>query len=206
MEISVPCEAFARITSILNYLPEMTPQALPWFRSVRVEDGMLICTNRQFIVVERVFGMQVPAPFHIDAHPTLIEACKKEGAYGSKLHIVVNEPLKWTSAKTTLGYNYPGNAGVWSDFANDVARWRETLPTEPATKSSGGMFFDALQIYNLCESSPSQKIAFPEHIDVDKPCLVRDIHDDTWFAVFMPRPRGPVHVPAVYPSWWRDVL
>lgn len=203
MEISFPCEPFARLTSVLKYMPS---DASKWFNSVRLEDGMMIASNRQFIVVERVFGMQIPRPIHIVADPKLIEQCRTEGKFESKCHVVVNDMMKFASLKTTLGYMHAGNAALWIDFPNDMDRWKSLLPEKLADKTNGGMYLDTEQVSYLIESSPTGKIVFPEMIDVTTPCIVRDINDDRWFAMFIPKPHDKSVSPAVYPGWWKDTF
>lgn len=198
MEHIIPCETFARLVNVLKYMPKDDP----WCKSVRLEGNLAIATNRQYIVIERL-ETTAPSVLHIPADPVLIEQCAKEAAFHGKMHIVANDMLKFASLKTSLGYQYPGNAGLYLDTLNVVDRWREVIPEALPKKSKGCMTLYTQQLANLAESSPSGQLIFPEHVDWTVPVVVRDAVDPNWCAFFYVRDSEKLNDPAHIPGWIR---
>ena len=196
MEHIIPCETFARLCNVLKFMPKDDP----WCRSIRLDGNMAIATNRFYIAIERL-DTSVASVLHIPADPVLIEQCVKEAPFHSKMHIVANDMLRFASLKTSLGYAYPGNAGVYLDTLNPVDRWREIVPTSLPKKSKGSMCIDTAMLASLAESSPSGKITFPEHIDWTLPVVVRDAVDPNWCGIFYVRESDNPHDPATIPGW-----
>jgi hypothetical protein len=198
MEFTIPCEVFARLSNVLR---DQKPGGNEWTKSIRVEDGCLVATNRYYMAVEKLDGLPAGVT-HIVADPALIEQCRIETAFHSKLHILVNSLLNFTTIKTTMGYVYPGNGGIVSNAVNDLDRWRGVFPTELPTAPNGGLFLDLAAFQNLLDSSPSKQIVLPEMIDANKPCIVRDVNTAFWIGVFYPRKGSNERVAgATIPSW-----
>ena len=196
MEHTIPCETFARLCNVLKYMPTDDP----WCNSVRLERGLAIVTNRQYLAIEKIDN-QVDEPLHVIADPALIAQCQVEAMYHGKLHIVANSMLKYASLKSTMGYQFPGNAALYLDTKCDPERWRDIVPRELPKKSKGSMSLECGALANLVESSPSGRIIFPEQIDWSVPVLVRDAVDPNWCAVFYVRESGQIHEPATIPGW-----
>jgi hypothetical protein len=113
--------------------------------------------------------------------------------------------LKYTVAKTSLGYVTTQNLHYTGDIGDKWPRWREIVAkcAEPAKKPSGGMFWDAVGINKLVSSSPSGKVVFEEAIDTGRPTLVRDVTDYHWLGVFNPLDKMQRHAPAALPTWMK---
>lgn len=199
-DFTVPCDTFARLSNVLRSMP---PDIDPHFKSIRIDNGVAVASNRIIMAVENI-GKN-PGIIHVIASPGLIENCRKEAAYSSTLTITVNEPLKWAVAKTSFGYIEPGNCCLWSDAANDLDKWRDIALSakEPVKVNQGGMFWDAENIANLAAASPSGRVVFEENIDTHgRVALIRDINDYDWFGMFQPWGSfGEKINPAVLPTW-----
>lgn len=196
MEHVISCETFVRLTNALKHMPKDDP----WCKSVRLEGNLAIVTNRHYLVIERL-ETEAPSVLHIPTDPTLIEQCQSEAVYHSKMHIVANDMLKFASLKTSLGYQYAGNAGLYLDSPNVMDRWREIIPDSLPKKSKGSMCLDLPALTNIVESSPSGQIVFPEHIDWSQPVVIRDLVDSNWCAFFYVRESDNPHDPATIPGW-----
>lgn len=133
--------------------------------------------------------------------PALVAQCVAEIAFNSKLVIVANPMLAYTSIKTTFGYNYPSNAMVQLPEANNFNNWRAWFPDEMPTATHGAMFWQSLLIQALASTSPSGGICFPEFVDVTRPVVVRDGASENWAGLFMPVPENPPIDAATIPNW-----
>ena len=191
----ISCDAFVRLSTLLIETDD------PAFRTIRFDNGQALATDRQFLSIENIGGPKGVA--HVIADPTLLEHCRAESKFHSKLTITVVEPLKFATAKTTFGYSHNSNCSYWPDGPTDFDRWREVVmqAATPATKSSGGMFWLAEWVARLAKASPSGSVVFEENIDITRPTLVRDVEDYDWLGVFQPFSRGHQYKPATLPSW-----
>ena len=199
-EFSVPCDVIARLARVLAV---ESSEPTEWFRSIRIDNGVAVATNRIVMAVEHIGDN--PGIVHIVADPALIAQCASEAPYKSVLTVTVNEMLRYAVAKTTLGYVHPANCAVWSDLPNEFDRWRSIveLARIPLTATRGAMYWNAENIANLAASSPSGRLVFEEFFDTGgmRPTIVRDVNDYEWFGVFQPFARGESHAPATLPSW-----
>ena len=200
IEHTIPCETYVRLAKLLDY----DPMGDPWCKSVRLEDGYAIVTNRQMMVVERI-DCPNPAPFHLVIDPVLLQAAETEAPMHSKLHITAIDAIKTASAKTTLGYSFTGNAGLYLDEMNVIDSWRERVPTEIVAASNGSMRLCLKSMQSLLATSPSGAVTFPEIVDWAKPVVVNDEVDPNWFAVFFVRRGENPHNPARLPAWFKGV-
>lgn len=198
MEHIISCETFVRLSNVLKFMPKDDP----WCKSVRLEGNLAIATNRFYLVIERL-ETTAPSVLHIPADPILIEQCRTEAVYHSKMHIVANDMLKFASLKTSLGYQYAGNAGLYLDEPNVLDHWREIVPESMPKKSKGSICLWADALLNIVESSPSSQIVFPEHVDWSQPVVIRDAIDPNWCAFFYVRESDNPHDAAVIPGWLR---
>lgn len=195
----IPCDTFVRLTNILHGMPDDINE---WFRTVRIDNGIAVATNRRILAAENIGG---PAGvIHVIADQALINQCRTEAAFSSTLTITVNEVLKFAVAKTTLGYVHPGNCVRFGDDAGDFDRWRTVVGQckTPATAARGGMFWDADMIARLAAASPSGRVVFEEIIDASgRPTIIRDINEYNWIGVFQPFSTEESYSPATLPSW-----
>jgi hypothetical protein len=196
MQFTVPCEVVARLSTVLGRMPD---NANEWFRSIRYDNGVLVVSNRKIIAAEYVGGPSGVA--HIVAEPALIEQCRTEGNFGSSLEINIIEAMRFTTAKTTLGYAFPGNAGVWSAAANDFDQWRTLARGEKKLNSAKFMRWYAEEIAMLASSSPSGVVCFPEKIDPTRAIVVRDSVDLKWCGLLQGNAENEGFFPATLPDW-----
>lgn len=194
---TIPCETFARLARLLD----ATDSNDPWVNSIRLESNLAIVTSRTMLAVERLPVTNDDAPIHIVTSPDLVTACAGEASFNGSLEVVVNDALRWASAKTTFGFQLPTNATVWSDVPNPLDRWRSIVPSDAPTKSKGSLCLWTDQLQHLVAASPSHQIVFPAVIDWTVPVLIRDAVDENWFAVFYVRKSDNPHKPAIKPEW-----
>lgn len=197
-EVCIPCDKIARLSNVLKFLPEFADE---WTDSFRLEDDCIMATNRCYMAVERI-SANVGQPVHIKADPAFVSQCVTEAKFSSNVYFVINVPLGIVTARTTLGYQYPGNLLHRPNVPNKIDSWRSIVPRQSAKRSKGGLMIDAGQIMMLVETSPSRQIVFEENIDTAQPTIVRDLHDPDWFGVFNPKSNETLHDPAKLPGWF----
>ncbi len=198
-EISIPCETIARLANVLKYFPESADE---WTNSLRLEDNYIMATNRCYMAVERI-AANIPTPVHIKADPAFIQQCLTESQYSSNVFLVVNPVLGMVTARTTMGYQYPGNLLLTGPTPNKLDNWKAVIPREPSKVSNGGMMLDMNQFMMLAETAPSKQIVFEQNVDITRPTIVRDLFDPHWFGVFNAKDDKNIHDPATIPSWFK---
>lgn len=204
MEFNLNCEQYVRLSA----LPKMLDQAETrvHFRSIFVERHnnhlYLIATNVKTAAIEYLGPNDGPdEETAIAIDEMLIEACRKEIEFNSKLSIIANSMLAFTSAKTTFGYLHPNNLHVNLPEQHNFYGWRDWLPPEIPTTPHGAMMWNADLIATLGNSAPSGIIRFPTCIDSRRPVVVRDVETDNWLGLFMPSPGDRTIEPASIPEW-----
>lgn len=211
MQFIIPCETIVRLANVTKTIAARHVNDLA--KCLRVEivgnDLLAITTNGQIAAFERfgdaITGMTGSVQINLD--PALLNQCQTEIAFNGTVEIVVNDMLKFASAKTSLGYSFPGNVALWTPI-NALDKWRDWAIQKPVVKSSGAMFMNTDDITNLGLSSPTGRIAFPEFIDGSKPVIVRDTTDAKWVGMFMPNIRKDDGTaiqaePAKAPEWFK---
>ena len=196
----IPCDAIARMSHILAGVPA---DADTHFRTIRVENGMVIASNRKTLVVELIGGNVGAMNLIVDT--ALLAQCVTEATFGSTLTVTVNEVLQFAAAKTTLGYSHPSNVALFSPNVSDMSRWREVVEKvrNPAPVAKGGMVWNAEVIAALGRAAPTGALVFEEVIDLERPVLVRDLRDPNWFGIFQPFLEDEtLFEPALLPSWF----
>lgn len=218
MEFKIPCEVYARMSNACILVDNEKRMQLNVIRIEHVDGKcFVIATNAKVMAVQLIGEVDAPDGFvNVLRLPELIEQCEQEKAYDGELSIVVINELNFASAKTTFGYNYPGNVRYsfpenetdlrpWGkDGPNDPQGWRQVLPKEPLKKPSGFMFMNTAEITNLGKASPSQQLIFPSIIDANSPVIVRDKIDEDWMGVFLPQNEKynkDINGAAVIPEW-----
>lgn len=188
MELKISCETYVRMAKALKHKEGETREHL---RSVLIDirNGTIVAvaSDAQLMIIEHIAkGTSIAtSSHHLTIDPVLVEACEREVAFSSDIHIVYNEMLGFASARTTFGYNYPGNAFMQFPQDNDLRKWRDVLPEEQTT-SSGAMMFTADTFARIAASSPSGEVVFPEHVDALAAVFVRDRNDENWLGIFCP--------------------
>lgn len=203
MEITISCEVFARLANLAKLNQN------GYLRSIWLENNngkvIAVATDRKIMAVE-FLGEVAGVDFSMNAvvDDALVSQCEIEKSIGSKITFSHNPTLNYTTATTTLGYTFPGNASVIASDENMIARWRSCLPDKIPAISTGGMFTKMERLAILAKTAPSGVVIFPEIIDVDVPVIVNDVHDPNWFGVFISKPEGVETPDAVtLPGWAR---
>lgn len=196
--MKIPCELIVRMSHIMQGWHDGLD---PVFRTMRLENGRVIVTDRALMAIERVAAFE--GVHHITIDDALLEQCRTESQYGGLLEIVANPALRFTMGKTTFGYS-TGNIGYFGPTA-EFDRWPEviaparTAPTEPA----GVMVWNARDIGALAAASPSGVVEFPRIIDATMLAIpIRDSTTGDWCGFFHPKITDGKHYGgATVPGW-----
>jgi hypothetical protein len=163
-----------------------------------------IATNQEIASVQYLGETtEADGVVHLSVNQKLIDQCQTEIAFDSLLTITVVPEFAISTLTTMLGWE-SANCCIFPD-ETPMNDWRLWAPDKPVTTSKGVMYWDADHIAALAESSPSGKLYFPQHIDVDKPIVVRDLYDENWMGLFIPKPdvsQKQVKTGAKLPDWW----
>lgn len=198
--INIPCDTIARLS---NLIPKPGADVEDIFRTFRLDNGCIIATNRQFAAVEQLHPFE--GVHHISATDELIQVCTKEAPFGSTLQVLPNDVIKWTTVRTTLGYEFKVSIGVYPPAPTTYDQWYDlivvpVLKGEPV--SNGAMATNITNLSALAASSPSGDVVFEEFIDVRRPTMMRDANDPRWCGFWMPRAPGSMYAtPARVPQW-----
>lgn len=198
-EISIPCEVIARLANVLKYFPDSADE---WTDSIRLEESYAMATNRCYMAVERL-KVAVPSPVHIKADPAFIAQCRTEAQYSSQVFFTINAALGIVTARTTSGYQYPGNLLLRLTYPNKLDDWKNVIPREPTKKAGTGLMLDLMQFQMFAETSPSRMIIFEQFFDMKQASIVRDMISPDWFGVFNPKDNQHLHQAATLPGWFK---
>lgn len=210
MNFSIPCETFARLANVVKWFPPN--ETRDWLRCVYIEhrnnEAFAVASNAKIAAIEYLGETSGPdGSVKVTIDPALITQCETEAAFKSVLQITTIPELNMASAKTSLGYNYPGTAALFTTEPTHFDTWRKWFPEAMPTAPNGAMYMTAEYIAMLGKSSPSGRLVFPEFIDTRKPVVVRDIDDPNWTGLFLPiltknSDNSPVeYEPATIPDW-----
>lgn len=205
MNVEISCELYARLSAIPLLLDPADDRK--YLKSLYIERRnsklLAVVTNVKIAAIEYIGDDAGPDECTaITIDPVLVAQCEKEIVFNSRLVIVANPLLSFTSIKTTFGYNYSGNAMVQLPEANNLIEWRTWFPDEMPTKTFGPMFWRGMQIHALANAAPTGGLRFPEFIDTTRPVVVRDHESNDWVGLFMPvTVDGEKVDPASIPDW-----
>lgn len=188
----IPCETIVRLSSVM---PRPGAEIDPIFFYLRIENGMVIATDRKFMAIEHVGG--AGGIIHMQITPALLAQCKVEVPLSSKLTL---DPATGI-VRTTMGYTEtvpiyaaPCDFDRWREIVKDAAR--------ECKASAGAMFWSLDDVARLASTSPSGQVVFPKFIDTGRPMLLRDVNSPDWLGVFHAVSNdGLMHSPATLPSW-----
>lgn len=209
MEYLIKCDVFNRliqITRLFDDEPDNDREALSCIR-LEYNNGhyYAIATNRKIASIQYLGATEQPDHvIHIRNDNEIIEMCKHETLFDSSLHIQVIPEFNMTTMTSTMtGWQYEKDPCLYVD-ESPLDKWREWFPDNVANQSSGVMYWLADQVEALAKSSPSGHLYFPEFIDTNEPVVVRDLLDDNWCGLFVPKPSPQgvqVNKSAEIPSW-----
>lgn len=202
MSITIPCETIVRFAPIIQRAVD------PQFQMLRLEQGLIVATDRKLLVVEKaVRSFQGQCNLRIT--DAFVEQCRVEANLAGEVTVIPNDMLKFTTVKTSYGWTTTDNLGVWTDGRTDLDRWREVItqckePLESAG-AGGAMVWSLRDLQVLTAASPSGEVSFERVFNPDqRPTLLRDISVDTWVGCFLPRlSDGVYYPPASLPGWCR---
>lgn len=210
MFFNIKCSTFARLASICNYFePTIDDELRAQLNTVRLEniDGktLAIACNNKIMAVELVNSdpSLVNGVAHVVLDSALIQQCQAEAFLDGTLTINTVPEIATGMAQTSSGWQMQGNACYWFD-ETPLDGWNN-LPSSKALKSSKGiMYWNLYHVEALLKSSPTGKIVFPEFIDANSAIILRDIGNDNWRGVYIPKPQGEtISQEATFPQWWK---
>lgn len=193
--MKIPCETIVRLSHIMQ---GWTDETKPEFRTVRIEDRKIICTDRKFMVMEHV--PSAVGTHHLVLDDALIEQCRTESQFGGQLELVCLPGM--AMAKSTFGYQTGNLAYVGPTPEFD--RWPEIIASARGDQQTAGvMVWDADDVARIAAASPSGTIEFPRVIDATALSIViRDVSTHDWCGFFHPKVSDGMHRSgAVVPGW-----
>lgn len=209
MEFLIKCDVFKRLAAITKHFEtttdEETRQVLSCVR-LEYKDGRYcaVATNQRIAAIQYLGETDQPdGAAHIINDDTILKQCDVEMQYDSSFHITALPEFAVTTVRSLMGWEFTGNAGIFPTNT-PMDTWRKWFPDSPVTKGRGVMYWNADQIAALAATAPSGKLYFPRHIDIDKPVIIRDLLDDSWCGLFMPKPHATekqVDEQAELPKW-----
>ena len=194
--IRINCEAIVRMSHLFTHAND------PEFEVLRLEDGLMIATDRSWLAAEKI-NHSFAGTHHIIVDEHLLAQCRVESQFSGFLEIIPNEQLQFTVGKTMTGFQ-TGNIGRFTPTPT-FDKWRTIFQQcrEPLTETSGIMVWQTHELVRLASSSPSGQISFEEHHKIGaRPLLVRDITTPDWCGCFNGETKdGGYHAPAALPGW-----
>lgn len=195
----IPADTIARLSHLLPEQPSDDP-----FDCFRLDNGMVMATNKGFMAVEYIGGWE--GVFYIRADRNLIEQCRTEAQWSSTVEFTAVPQVKYTTALSTMGWKCGDNLGVFPTEPTDYDHWRERILAaclEPVAQSGGPVVFDANGLSCLARTSPSGCIALELNSEpAQRAVVVRDIDSADWVGFFTGRiSDGRAHSAAVVPGW-----
>lgn len=185
--MKIPCETIVRMAHLL---PSPNVEIDPIFRTLRLENGKIIATDRRFMAIEQL-SERFEGVYHLAVTDVFLAQCKVEAPFSGVFDAVPTPPLRYTTGKTTFGWSPSDNLGVYPDGPTAFDNWYQMVVApciEPAAVSRGGMMWLLDDIQRLAASSPSGTVVFEQNIDCDnRPSVVRDLDTPDWCGFFLPR-------------------
>ena len=210
MNFNLPVEIYIRLAGVSDHIPDDANDETN-FETVRVErsNGTLfaIATNRKIAAIYNLGKSEGDnAVVHLVKDAALIAQCVSEKPFNSVMSVTAVLELQMVSIKTSFGYNFPGNGGIFPSRTK-LDEWRTWGPKEPVKATKGAMSWTMHEMLALNNASMSGNIVFPEFIDAEKPIVVRDLENPNWVGLFMGNRRhddGTIYVAdgAELPDWW----
>lgn len=212
-DFAISCDAFQRLASIVEQYQPSYDRAECVSVCIQHRGGRVIAqaTNSKIAAFEYLAVTDQPdGQVLVVVDPALVEQCKTEVPFGSTLTIQTNDALQFATAKTTLGYAYPGNAAIWNASPGNLHSFLfDKLQTEYKVlkKSVGVMHWYLDSLARLAGSAPSGRIFFPEFINTETPCVLRDPLAENWMGAFIPEmndrdEKATPYVAATLPDWF----
>jgi hypothetical protein len=207
MRFTINSQTYIRLHKICHFFDSCVAHDIRQELSVlrlEIQAGktLAIATNQQIAAVELLSTQsedQFDGAVHLTYSDQLLEKCKD---FNGDIIIDAIPDLAMSVTTTEDGWAYTGEACVWSE-GSLLSNWRQWFPDMLPTESKGIMQWDAYHVQTLFESSPTGQIVFPEFIDANQPCVLRDRNDSRWVGVFIPKPFGEKQtIPATFPEWW----
>lgn len=208
MRFFIPSKIFTRLAVIpSNFTKDVSQESKDVLSCVRLENHngnlIAIAANQKLAAIE-IIGKTTEADGHVDVavNEQTLKFC--ENNPDDILEIFSMPAFSIGTMKNSSGRQFEGNPCIYpKETILDI--WRDWGPEEPINKSNGCLFLNLDYIELLNKASPSGKIVFPKHIDVDQTLVLRDFDNPSWVGLFTPRPsplcmREPT--PANLPDWW----
>jgi hypothetical protein len=201
--MKIPCDTIARLSHVLSPPDSDVDEA---FKCFRLENGMIMASDRNYLVIEEVESFQ--GIYYIRADAAFIEQCRTEAQFNSVVNFTPVDALRYTTAVTTLGFSVSENIGYWPTVPSDFDHWRERIMEPcrtPLETTTGHMTLALPSLVDLLRAAPSGVVTLEQHLDPrNRPTCVRDSDSPYWVAFFRPSVTdGRSHVAASVPGWCR---
>lgn len=193
MDFMIKCDVYKKLAQVTKYLrPPIDTELQHLISCVRIENknnnAYAIATNKEIASIYYL-GETQSENGHIDLiiNDDITKQAEYESSFSSLFYVTSFPEFATATLKSLLGWEYSSNVGIFPD-STPLDKWRTWFPDKPITSSRGFMYWDLDQLSLLANSSPSGKIYFPAHIDVEKPIILRDVYDENWCGLFIPNP------------------
>lgn len=196
MNIEIPCETIVRLASLI---PTPGMDIDPIFRSLRLENGKVIVTDRRFMAIENL-NFSFIGTDHIEIPPLLLARCIEGTKTAERITIISNPMIGYTMVADDPAVNLhvKGDTAPYDCWYEKIVKPALTS----AVADNGAMSCDAVDFARFAATAPSGQIVFESPIDRNRPMVVRDIHSYDWCGFVYPRlAGGGFHQPATVPTW-----
>lgn len=212
MQYSISCEQFMRLSyaTIKAYDDDNYPDH---YRCIYLENknqhAYAVATNGKIMAVEHLGGTRNPdGRALVIITDMLLNQCAVEAPMNGFFNISVTDipGFKYAALTSTFGFSNPVSAAYFppdDDWPRPWYDWRRIVPDALQIIPSGFLYMKGELLSNLCKSSPSGSIVFPEVINTTQPVLVRDSVDPDWFGLFLGTSQKLNAKPAGYPEWFK---
>jgi hypothetical protein len=189
--LQISCDTLSRLIPVANHHSD---HKCPEMYNLRFEDGLVIVTTSEIMVIENIGGFS--GTYYLKPDAELLDAVINEALMGGSATIMPDMMV------TTYGSFFQPMVPVTpSKFDN----WREIVKraSEPLThEPEFGTCWSAHQLWLLTRASPSKQIVLEAVVDPTvKPIIIRDLHDDNWMAISRPYAETHPTATATYPKW-----
>jgi hypothetical protein len=201
MNIEIPCETIVRLASLIP-TPDMDIE--PIFRSLRLENGKIIVTDRKYMAIENL-GFPFVGVDHIEIPPALLIRCVEGVRTSERITIICNPMIGYTMVvdDPAVNLHVRGDTSPYDVWYDKIVK----PALSGAVVDNGAMACDATGMARFAATAPSGQIVFESPIDRSRPMVVRDIHSYDWCGFVYPRLADRVaHPAATVPKWLGGAL
>jgi len=196
-----------RLASVCSFFDSsVTDDRKKMLKTIRLENrnGHLfgIATNQRIASIEYLGVTKEPNDAaHLIISDSFIRQMFTESLTDNIITVNTIPEIGLSSLTSVSGYNST-NCCHWFDDT-PLQEWREWADNVKKT-SCGAMYLDLFNLETLIKASPTGKVVFPEHVDINIPVVLKDYGCSTWAGLFFAQPPEGITIKegAELPEWW----